>query len=114
MSIQNWSDNTAVVELQDDPAFSDDLVAVTDQVSTNHGIDVVLDFSGVHYVNSSNLAKLLKLRKVLVSNQRKLIVCGVDTSVWGIFLVTGLEKVFEFTDNLSVALAGLQIERGQA
>jgi len=113
MSIQSWSDNTVVVELQDDPAFTDDLVAVTDQVGVKPEVDVVLDFTNVKYVNSSNLAKLLKLRKMLVGAQRKLVVCGVDTSVWGIFLVTGLEKVFEFADNLPVALTGLQIERGQ-
>ncbi len=113
MSIQSWSDNTIVVELQDDPAFSDDMVAVTDQLGAEKDVDVVLDFSGVSYVNSSNLAKLLKLRKTLVANQRRLVVCGVNTSVWGIFLVTGLEKVFEFADNLPLALAGLQIDRGQ-
>ncbi|RJP31864.1 MAG: anti-sigma factor antagonist [Phycisphaerales bacterium] len=113
MSIQSWSDNTIVVELQDDPAFSDDLVAITEQLAHEKDVDVVLDFRGVSYVNSSNLAKLLKLRKTLVANQRRLVVCGVNTSVWGIFLVTGLEKVFEFADNLPLALAGLQIDRGQ-
>ena len=112
MSIQSWSENIVVVDLQDDPPFSDDLIAITDQVNTDKSVDVVLNFDGVKYVNSSNLAKLLKLRKVLIASQRKLVICGVDTAVWGIFLVTGLEKVFDFADNLTIALAGLQIERG--
>jgi hypothetical protein len=30
--------------------------------------------------------------------------------VWGAFLVTGLDKVFEFVDSVPLALATLQIE----
>ena len=70
MSIQSWSDNIVVVDLQDDPAFSDDLIAITDQVNTDDSVDVVLNFDGVKYVNSSNLAKLLNLRKLLLARQR--------------------------------------------
>ena len=109
MSIQNWSDTILVVELQDDPPFTDDLTALLDEAEKDNGVAAVLDFSNVSYLNSSNIAKLLKLRKLLTSHKRRLVLCGISTNVWGLFLVTGLDKVFEFTDNVSTALASVQM-----
>ncbi len=112
MSIENWSDNILVVELQDDPGFTDDMTTLADQLDTQPNMDVVLNFAGVSYLNSSNIARLLKLRKKLAGNKRRLVMCSIDTNVWGLFLVTGLDKVFEFADNVSTGLAGVQIANG--
>ena len=109
MSIENWSENIIVAELLDDPAFTDDITTLTDQLESQTDADVVLNFSGVNYLNSSNIAKLLKLRKRVISNRRKLVLCGIDTNVWGLFLVTGLDKVFEFADSVATALASVQL-----
>jgi anti-anti-sigma factor len=109
VSIENWSENITVAELQDDPAFTDDLSSLIDQTAERADRDVVLNFSGVGYVNSSNIAKLLKLRKQLSSHRRRLVLCGIDMNVWGIFLVTGLDKVFEFADSVATGLATVQI-----
>ena len=54
-------------------------------------------------------AKLLKLRKKTVTNKRRLILCAINTNVWGLFLVTGLDKVFEFADNVATALTSVQL-----
>ena len=112
MSIENWSENILVVELQDDPAFTDDVNALQDQVAAQPDVDVVLNFAGVNYLNSSNIAKLLKLRKKLHAHGRKLVLCGVETKVWGLFLVTGLDKVFNFQDSVANGLAAVQIAAG--
>lgn len=109
MSIENWSESIVVVELQDDPGFTDDMSTLLDQLNTRKGVNVVLNFTGVSYLNSSNIAKLLKLRRQLVSEKRRLVMCGIDTTVWGLFLVTGLDKVFEFADNVATGLASVQI-----
>ena len=110
VSVENWSEEILVVELQDDPAFTDDLTAVIDQVNGREDVDVVLNFAGVNYVNSSNIAKLLKLRKKLHGRKRRLVLCGIGTNVWGLFLVTGLDKVFDFADNLATGLATVQLD----
>ncbi len=111
MSVQNWSESIIVAELQDDPQFTDDLVAVLDMAAEDPNQSVVLDFKSVNVLNSSNIAKLLKLRKmVMVNGGRQLRLCGVNTHVWGIFLVTGLDKVFVFADELSMGLASVQID----
>ena len=113
MAIQKWSDKIALADLQDDPQFSDDLNALLDLVQSRGDVDVVLNFREVTFLNSSNIAKLLKLRKqVMITNNRQLKLCGIATSVWGVFLVTGLDKIFEFADDVSTALARLQIDSG--
>jgi len=109
VSIENWSDNIVVAVLQDDPAFTDDLTALVDQVEARRDVDVVMNFSGVSYVNSSNIAKLLKVRKKVINNRRRLVLCGIATNVWGLFLVTGLDKVFEFADDVANGLATVQL-----
>ncbi|MCK4658503.1 MAG: STAS domain-containing protein [Phycisphaerae bacterium] len=111
MSVEQWSENILLVDFQDDPLFSDDLATLIDQFSANPNMDVVINLAQVAYLNSSNIASLLKLRKlVCVNNHRKLILCGVSTHVWGVFLVTGLEKVFEFADDVAMGLTSVQID----
>ena len=65
MPIEHWSETVVLVELQDDPGFTDDMTSLLDLVQENTQLDVVLNFSGVNYLNSSNIAKLLKLYKEL-------------------------------------------------
>ena len=106
MPVEKWSDNVVVVHLGDDPQFTDDLDALG---GVGAKVDVVLDFGAVHFLNSSNLARLLALRKRMTSADARLVLCGVSTSVWGAFLVTGIDKLFEFRDSVPSALASLQI-----
>jgi anti-anti-sigma factor len=110
MPIEKWSDNVALVHLADDPQFTDDLDAIEEQIGNGgKSADVVLDFAAVHFVNSSNISRLLKLRKQMIGQDAKLVLCGLSTQVWGAFLVTGLDKVFSFSDDVPTALASLQL-----
>ena len=111
MGIQQWSDEITVVDLSDDPQFSEDMNALLEQLEHRPG-DVVLNFGSVGFINSSNVAKLLRLRKNLISSERQLVFCDVNTQVWGVFLVTGLDKIFEFTKDVSTALATVQLTNG--
>ena len=112
MSIKDWSENIVLADLQDDPQFSDDLNALSDLVQKRNGCDVVLDMSGVSYLNSSNIAKLLRLRKILQSDYTgRLKLCALNTGIWGVLLVTGLDKIFEFCDDVPTGLASLQLEK---
>jgi len=108
MPIQNWSENITVVELSDDPQFSEELNTLLESLESKPS-DVVVNFAAVGFINSSNVAKLLRLRKSMFSRQRRLIFCGVSTQVWGVFLVTGLDKIFEFVNDIATALATLQL-----
>ena len=108
MPVEKWSDSVVVVHLGDDPQFTDDMESVEASLAQAPK-DVILDLSGVKFINSSNLARLLKVRKNIVSRDHRLFLCGVTNHVWGAFLITGLDKVFEFSNNVALALATIQM-----
>lgn len=109
MGIQNWSEDIILVDLPQEPQIGDELKTVTEIVRDRGDCDVVIDFSEVDIVTSSSLSKMLKLRKLLVDCGHKCIFCSVAPATRGIFMVTGLDGVFELVDDKFIALAGLQI-----
>lgn len=111
----NWSDDIVITELSDEPALSEELSGIIDRLAGAGDDDVphvVMNFTSVSYVNSSNLAQLIKIRKLLDMKGRILVLCSVDTEVKSVFKVTGLEKLFRFAPDPMTALAGVQIEMG--
>jgi anti-anti-sigma factor len=110
----DWSDEIAIAELQDEPALSEELAALINRAQGPAGAPhVVLNFGGVTYLNSSNIAQLLRLRQGLGKHGRKLRICSVGDQVWSVLLVTGLDKVFQFSPDPMTALAGLQLEEAE-
>lgn len=110
MPINDWSEDIVIAELSDEPAFSEELSTLTRRFEPDgRPAHVVLDLRGVTYLNSSNIAQLLRLRAKVVSAGRRLRMCSVKDSVWGVMMVTGLDKVFEFNDDVSTALAAMQL-----
>ena len=111
-----WSDDILVAQLADEPALSDELALVVDQVNAADAgkrPSAVLDFSAVSYINSSNIAQLLRMRKLLDEGGRQMRSCGVSDEVWSVLLVTGLDKVFTFAPDTMTARAGLQLDAAQ-
>ncbi len=107
----DWSDNILLANLSDEPALSEELGLVVDQIKdADAAPHAVLDFRGVSYVNSSNIAQLLRIRKMLDEAGQQMRVCGVTDEVWSVMLVTGLDKVFRFAPDTMTALAGLQLD----
>jgi anti-anti-sigma factor len=112
MTIQNWSDDIIVAELADDPQFADEMAALAEMLS-GKSANVVLNMQAVTFLNSSNISRLLRLRKQMLSAARRLIICGIGDQVGGVFAVTGLDKIFEFTNDVATALAKTQLGEGQ-
>ena len=109
MPVEKWSDSIAVAHLADDPQFSEDMEAIEQLSPPCHS--GVLDFSAVHFVNSSNIARLLRLRRHIHAQNGKLILCNLGTEVWGTLLMTGLDKIFDFSENVPTALATIQMKK---
>lgn len=112
-----WSDNIVVSELADEPALSEELLAIIDRVTSggkHSSPHIVLNFAQVSYVNSSNLAQLLSLRKAVTERDAQLVLCSVSESVWSVFTVTRLDNMFRMVPDPLTALASLQIEDERA
>ena len=109
MGIQNWSDSIILVTLAEEPQMGEELRTVIEIARDRGDCDVVIDFFDVDIVTSSSIAKILKLRKILKDSGRRLILCGVRNATRGIFMVTGLDGVFEFVEDKFIALASLQL-----
>ena len=108
MAIQEWSDTIRVVQFNDDPEFTEDLAALDEELELRP-THVVLNFGAVGFINSSNVSRLLRLRKRMIGLQKKLLACEVSAQVWSVFQVTGLDKIFEFTRDVATALAKVQL-----
>ncbi|MFO0830098.1 MAG: STAS domain-containing protein [Phycisphaerales bacterium] len=112
MAVQRWSDQIAIVEFSDEPQFSEDVSAFLRLLDDEEGLEpsAVFDLSHVSYLNSSNVAQLLKLRKRLHGAGKSLRLCGVGDPVWGLLMLAGLDKLFQCAPDVGTALASLQLE----
>ena len=68
MPLEKWSDRVVVAHLAGDAPIADDLDAAERMVSMTP-MDAVLDFGGVTYLNSTDLARLIKLRKKVAAQE---------------------------------------------
>ncbi len=111
MPIDEWSEEITIATIGDEPAFSEDMGNLLQRLGEREDStpDVILDLSSVSYLNSSNIAQMLRLRKRLNTGGRNMRICSVDDQVWGVLMITGLDKIFDFTDDVSTALASLQL-----
>ncbi len=108
----DWSENTFVANLADDPAFSDELEEVSRELE-DHPRHCVLDLSAVTFLNSSNLAQLVGLRKQLGNTGCQVVLCAVQPPLWKAFTVSGLDRLFTRAENVPLALAQLQIDAAE-
>lgn len=110
MSI-DWSTDIAIANLADEPALSDELGALIERIEGSEGSPhVVLEFHEVSYVNSSNIAQLLRMRKLLDEQSRRLVLCSVTDEVMSVLVVSGLNMLFAFAPDTLTAIASVQIE----
>jgi anti-anti-sigma factor len=107
MAIQDLAENAILVDAPAEPSLNEELKNATDIVRERGDCDVVIDFSHVDIVTSSSLSKLLKLRKVLLDCNHRLMLCNVAPSTKGIFSITALDGVFEMVKDQFAALTAL-------
>ncbi len=101
MPIQQWSDKIVVVALRDDPQLTDELNSLTEQLEQGPPLDVVLDMRGVSHIDSSNIGKLLRVRKVVIAKERRVFLTGISTQVSRILQIVCLDQLFDVADQTS-------------
>lgn len=106
----DWSDDIAIAELANEPALSEELNSILDRVGdADDPPNVVLNLAAVTYLNSSNIAQMLRLHRTLADAKRRLKLCHVSDEVWSVLMVTGLDKYFDAAPDTMTALASLQL-----
>jgi anti-sigma B factor antagonist len=81
-----------------------DLRAWLGRVLDDGAAQVVVDLSGVEFMDSSGLGVLVGAHKRLVRLGGRLSVVGVSSAVARLLSVTGLARVFDARDSAGVAL----------
>jgi anti-anti-sigma factor len=108
-----WSPGILLSDLADEPELSEELSALFAQLKktpTDKLPSVILNFEGVSYVNSSQIAALLRLRKRVAEGRRQLVLAALRDDVLSVLLLTGLDKVFQVAPDTMTALARVQLE----
>jgi anti-sigma B factor antagonist len=77
---------------------------LNDLVVAGH-VDLVLDLSGVDFVDSTGLGALIGTRRRVHAFHGSLALVIPNEAVMKVFTITGLEKVFDIHDTLAAALA---------
>lgn len=107
MPIDSRDDRVIVARLGDDPIYTADIDAVSRLSAASKPATIALDFGNVRYINSSNLAQLLRLRKTLIEEHGRIVLCALTPQVVSVFHSTALDKVFIITPDLESALKRL-------
>ena len=108
MGIDLSSQGILTVDLLPEPELGTELENVAKIVREDGDCDVVVDFSSVDIITSSNIAKLLKLNKNLSACGRRLVLYSLANATKHIFMLTDLDQVFDFADDKAAALTTLK------
>jgi anti-anti-sigma factor len=66
---------------------------------------VVVDLSGLDFINSAMMAGLLVLRKRVLAAKGRLVLCGLSPHVQAIFSSTQIERLFEIVATVTDAVS---------
>ncbi len=110
MSITRINERTLLAMPITNETVSTVLPAVCETVAENNIYDVIIDFSNVELLTSSNVSNLILLRQTLKEAGNRLILSSVSLPTKCIFTVTGLNDYFTFVKDRTEALNSLQFD----
>ncbi len=109
MSIDRWSEDVMLVYLPEQLEKHGELQTVIRMLRHESHCDVVVDFSNVHVVGGAWLTRLLKIQRLVQERGHRLVLCGLDPAIRGIFAIVRLDHLFEFAEDRFTALASPQL-----
>ncbi len=106
MTLNQWDDNILILELLDEPYFSEDTDTLMTRLRSDDGAfpNVIVDLQNVSVLNSSNLGELIEIHKLLKAKDKRMVICNISDGIWSTMLATGLDQVFEFIEDTTTAL----------
>jgi anti-sigma B factor antagonist len=70
-------------------------------------LKIILDFSGVEYLSSAALGKLITMDKKVKKARGKLRLCSIRPDIYEVFAITKLNKLFDIHEDQESALDGM-------
>lgn len=88
---------------------------VLDTAACHQATPVVLDLTRVNFMPSMSLAALVQLSNEFRNRHQQLMLAGLPPQIRDVFVVTHLDRLFEFHEDVEAALTALrpQQERGR-
>lgn len=107
-----YLDNAAVIafteerllEEKDIQAVQESIMSVIDQAQK---INMILDFENVKFLSSAVLGLLIRVSKKIYEQDGQLRLCNITPSIYEVFKITRLTKVFDIYKNLDDAVESL-------
>ncbi len=65
--------------------------------------NLLVDMTGIAYISSSGLRVMLAALKRLKSQNRKMVLCGLQSEILNVFSTTGFTNFFKIVDTLEKA-----------
>jgi len=108
MTIENLSEDILLVVLPPEPELAKQLQELNGMISQRCNHNLIVDFSKVEVLNSSNLSNLMILDNWVKGCGHKLVLFNINFTTKCLFKTAGLESVFEVADDKSSALKALE------
>jgi len=107
MRVRRASATAAVIEIRGEitSAFEDDLMAAYTQASEGETRVVLLDFSGLEYMNSGGIGLLVTLLVRANRAKQRLLACGLNDHYRQILELTRLDEAISIYGDEAEALA---------
>lgn len=78
--------------------------AVDEKLRSTNAVNVIFDFSGLDFMDSSGLGVIMGRYKNVRTLGGRVVIYGVNAVVLRILAMAGLDKIIKFTANLEKAL----------
>ncbi len=93
-----------ILEEKDIRSLHDSVMSVLEQ---SQGINLILDFRNVRSLSSAALGLLIRVSKRVYERNGRLRLCNINPTIYEIFRITRLDRVFDIYKNLEKATEGL-------
>jgi anti-sigma B factor antagonist len=100
VTVVNFTDKK-ILDEQNIQVIGEQLFSLVDELGRKK---ILLNFSNVEYLSSAALGKFITLNKKVNGSGGKLILCTIDPTIYEVFEITKLNKVFNIQKDEQTAL----------
>lgn len=100
VTVVNFTDKK-ILDEQNIQVIGEQLFSLVDEYGRKK---ILLNFSNVEYLSSAALGKFITLNKKVNASGGKLILCAIDPTIYEVFEITKLNKLFNIQKDEQTAL----------